>query len=160
MEPDPFFIDEIHRFDDSVFNPLAEKAGAVVASRAYRTTIIRLERLVAAPMCGMTSRPGTYRRMNVVRYASGHPPAEVSIKFANYEVAQECRAWGRFLVEALSIGRKRPDGVDPLPLAQVAEHFVPAPQPRLFTAGCFPGVKAEKPGRWLKAKGGARVRRR
>ncbi len=160
LEPDHLFIDEIHQIDESFFEKWNEDREKVERSGNFRRTIVSLERLNASPFCGMTGRQGVYRADAHVMYASGYPPVRVSRKFSCREVADECREWGRFLVEAIAVGRKGPRGPEPLALAQVAEHFVPAPQPRLFSdVTIVPGLAVEKP-RWIKAKGGARGIRR
>ncbi len=150
LDPTSITIDEAAEIDTSIFDEvLAPTDAAVDAAKAHRAfidTIVRLERLVASPFCTMTGRAGVYRREVKVAYGSGYPPVKVTAKFSNYEVAQEAREWGAFLVQAIQVGHRTRSGeVVALPFAEsVSRGYVRAPLPRSFSnVGTFPGVAAK-----------------
>ena len=151
-QADRVIIDEAREIDFRPFEVYNEALEAMREHERYTTTIIRLERLLAAPFCAMTGRAGPYRRDARVRYTAHLTPVPTSAKFSNPEVAAECHEWARFLVAAMQYGRHENGRRVGAPFSEVAEYVLP-PQPRLFTVSTFGFLAAPK-------KEGKRGRRR
>lgn len=122
---------------------------------AFLAEAHRLARLVASPLCGLTSRPGPWRVPAVVQYAPEHPPITLSRRFSGMEVAVECGLWVKWLMDVLDLAQTwTPAGERvAVPLAVAKEHLPPPPGRPFFapqvwpTIGHGPEVKTNRRGR-------------
>lgn len=94
--------------------------------------IMRLERAMGFPLCGMSSRPAAYVVPVLVRYDARAPMIETARRFAGPAFVEDCARWAAWLGQAIAVTRRTADGGrEPVPLREVSLGM-PAPFPRDF----------------------------